>query len=58
MEILSTRLVRPKPTDKKSQFLKALRMEAEGDSNTHNGINDYGLQESNNNLVKFEVFLR
>lgn len=52
MEILSTRLARPKPSDmKKSQFLKALRKEADNENGTTNGVNDYH-QESNNNVRK------
>lgn len=50
MEILSTRLARPKPADmKKSQFLKALRKEADNELCTPNGDLDYN-QESNNNV--------
>lgn len=51
-EILSTQMVRPKPTDKKSQFLKTLR-KAEMENGTHNGIGEHH-QESNNNLRKGE----
>ncbi|XP_076463246.1 uncharacterized protein LOC143295437 [Babylonia areolata] len=46
MEVLSTRLVRPKPVDKKSEFLKALRKEADNDTSLQNGIADHSHQES------------
>ncbi|XP_076440338.1 uncharacterized protein LOC143279904 isoform X2 [Babylonia areolata] len=49
-EILSTQMVRPKPTDKKSQFLKTLRKDME--NGMHNGVADH--QESNNNVRKGE----
>lgn len=54
IEILSSRLVRqPKPLgDKKSEFLKALRKEADADNNGTNGISDGCCRESNNNKRK------
>ncbi|KAL8598587.1 hypothetical protein ACOMHN_013470 [Nucella lapillus] len=46
MEILSTRLMRPKPVDKKSEFLKALRKEVDGDASLHNGHQETSSQEA------------
>ncbi|KAK7485365.1 hypothetical protein BaRGS_00023464 [Batillaria attramentaria] len=51
IEILSSRLVRqPKPLgDKKSEFLKALRKEADAEGSATNGMSDGCYRESNNN---------
>lgn len=56
IEILSSRLVRQPKTlgDKKSEFLKALRKEADSDGSATNGVSGGYYHENNNNKRKAE----